>query len=118
MEKDGQKLVKSAKSQAASIAAEYRKQGMSQSEAMKKAWSEIERSSESSSKRTGDNISNNIGGATTKTIGKLGVRDHFGIEMEKPDVVCRYSAQNNQCIGRRCPFSGAGHGSCDRSGDP
>ena len=33
------------------------------------------------------------------------VKDHFGIEMEKPGVVCRYSAQNNQCIGKRCPFS-------------
>jgi hypothetical protein len=27
--------------------------------------------------------------------------------MEKPAVVCRYSSQNNQCIGRRCPFSPA-----------
>jgi hypothetical protein len=33
------------------------------------------------------------------------VKDHFGIEMEKPRIVCRYSAQNNQCIGKRCPFS-------------
>jgi hypothetical protein len=33
------------------------------------------------------------------------VREHFGIEMEKPHVVCRYSARNNQCIGKRCPFS-------------
>ncbi len=33
------------------------------------------------------------------------VKEHFGIEMEKRDVVCRYSAQNNQCIGKRCPFS-------------
>ena len=36
------------------------------------------------------------------------VKKHFGIEMERPDaVVCSYSAQNNQCIGRRCPFSKA-----------
>ena len=33
------------------------------------------------------------------------VKKHFGIEMEKPRVVCRYSEQNNQCIGTRCPFS-------------
>lgn len=33
------------------------------------------------------------------------VKEHFGIEMEKPEVICRYSAQNNQCIGKRCPFS-------------
>jgi len=33
------------------------------------------------------------------------VKEHFSIEMEKPDVVCRYSAQNNQCIGKRCPFA-------------
>ena len=38
------------------------------------------------------------------------VSEHFGVEMEKPDVVCIHSAQNNQCIGKRCPFSKAGHG--------
>ena len=37
------------------------------------------------------------------------VKTHFGIEMEKPEVVCRFSAQNNQCIGKRCPFSKANH---------
>lgn len=35
------------------------------------------------------------------------VRENFGVEMETSDVVCRYSTQNNQCIGKRCPFSGA-----------
>ena len=33
------------------------------------------------------------------------VKEHFGVVMEKPDVICRHSAKNNQCIGRRCPFS-------------
>jgi hypothetical protein len=33
------------------------------------------------------------------------VKEHFGIEMEKPHIVCQYSARNNQCIGERCPFS-------------
>ena len=33
------------------------------------------------------------------------VKDHFGVVMEKPDVICRHSTKNNQCIGRRCPFS-------------
>ena len=37
------------------------------------------------------------------------VKDNFAVEMEKPRVVCRYSAQNNQCIGKRCPFSRANH---------
>ncbi|MDY2836308.1 MAG: DUF5714 domain-containing protein [Candidatus Aphodomonas sp.] len=37
------------------------------------------------------------------------VKEHFGIEMEKVEVVCHYSAQNNQCIGKRCPFSKANH---------
>ena len=37
------------------------------------------------------------------------VKAHFDIEMEKPEVVCRFSAQNNQCIGKRCPFSKANH---------
>ncbi len=35
------------------------------------------------------------------------VKEHFGIEMEKPVTVCRYSAKNNQCIRKRCPFSAA-----------
>lgn len=33
------------------------------------------------------------------------VEQHFQVSMEKPEVVCGYSAQNNQCIGTRCPFS-------------
>ena len=37
------------------------------------------------------------------------VKEHFAVEMEKPDVICRYSTQNNQCIGKRCPFSAANH---------
>ena len=36
------------------------------------------------------------------------VRVHFGIEMMKSEIVCRYSAQNNQCIGKRCPFAKTG----------
>lgn len=35
------------------------------------------------------------------------VKAHFGVEMEKKNVICRYSSRNNQCIGRRCPFSAA-----------
>lgn len=27
-----------------------------------------------------------------------------GIRMEKPEVVCRHTAANSQCIGQRCPF--------------
>ena len=34
------------------------------------------------------------------------VEEHFGVKMEKPEVVCQYSQMNNQCIGRRCPFFG------------
>lgn len=33
------------------------------------------------------------------------VRENFGIEMEKNTVICHHSSQNNQCIGKRCPFS-------------
>lgn len=36
-------------------------------------------------------------------------KEHFGIEMEKHEIVCSHSAQNNQCIGKRCPFSKANH---------
>lgn len=50
-EKDAEKLKKSAKSQAATLAAQYRKEGMSASDAFKKAWSEIERSGKFSSKK-------------------------------------------------------------------
>lgn len=48
IEKGLKKSEKSMKAQAASIAAEYRKQGMSASDAFKKAWSEIERGSSAS----------------------------------------------------------------------
>ena len=33
------------------------------------------------------------------------VKEKTGIEMEKPKVICEHSSQNNQCIGKRCPFS-------------
>lgn len=33
------------------------------------------------------------------------VREKLGVEMEAQDIVCHYSAKNNQCIGKRCPFS-------------
>ncbi len=33
------------------------------------------------------------------------VRERFGIEMDQPDIICHYSSLNNQCIGKRCPFS-------------
>ena len=32
-------------------------------------------------------------------------KENLGVEMEKSDIVCEFSAQNNQCIGKRCPFS-------------
>ena len=32
------------------------------------------------------------------------VKEQFGVEMEKADIVCTHSAQNAQCIGKRCPF--------------
>ena len=38
------------------------------------------------------------------------VKAHFDIEMEKPEIVCGFSSRNNQCIGKRCPFSKANHG--------
>lgn len=37
------------------------------------------------------------------------VKEHFGVEMEKHEVICHYASKNNQCIGRRCPFSKANH---------
>lgn len=37
------------------------------------------------------------------------VDKHFGINMEKSEIICEYSSKNNQCIGKRCPFSKANH---------
>ena len=37
------------------------------------------------------------------------VKDNFGIGMEKPGIICSHAAQNNQCIGKRCPFAKANH---------
>lgn len=37
------------------------------------------------------------------------VKEHFGIEMEKSDIVCEFSPQNNQCLGKRCPFHKSNH---------
>ena len=37
------------------------------------------------------------------------VKEHFGVEMEKSEIVCEFSAKNNQCLGKRCPFSKANH---------
>ena len=34
------------------------------------------------------------------------VKENFGIEMEKPEIICRYFPLNSQCIGKRCPFFG------------
>ena len=33
------------------------------------------------------------------------VKEHLGVEMEKPEVKCSRSRINNQCIGEKCPFS-------------
>lgn len=35
--------------------------------------------------------------------------ENFNVRMEKPEIICRHSAQNNQCIGKRCPFAKANH---------
>ena len=34
------------------------------------------------------------------------VKKHLGVEMELDEIKCIHSSQNNQCIGRRCPFFG------------
>ena len=62
------KTTSSAKSQAAKLAAEYKKQGMSASEAFKKAWSEIERDSKEKANKT----SSNWGASIDNLKGKLG----------------------------------------------
>lgn len=35
------------------------------------------------------------------------IKEHLGTEMELPKrIICSYNKQNNQCIGKRCPFRG------------
>ena len=63
---------RSAKSKAASIAAVYHQQGLSQQEAMKRAWDQIERTSDKSSQKVGENIRGSIGGALEEVVGKFG----------------------------------------------
>ena len=36
------------------------------------------------------------------------VKEHLGVEMQKAKVRCSRSEMNNQCIGKKCPFSGIG----------
>lgn len=38
------------------------------------------------------------------------VKERFGVEMAKSGIVCRYSSENNQCLGPKCPFSPAVRG--------
>lgn len=59
-EKGMKQVTTSAKSQAAKLAAEYRKQGLSASEAMKKAWAEIERDSADKANQTANNWETNL----------------------------------------------------------
>ena len=63
---------RSAKSKAASIAAVYRQQGLDQQEAMKKAWEQIERTSQKSSENVGKNIRESIGDAVREVVGEFG----------------------------------------------
>ena len=37
-------------------------------------------------------------------------QEKLGVEMTKTIPVCHHSQQNNQCIGKRCPFSEVNHG--------
>ena len=36
-------------------------------------------------------------------------REHLDVLMDKPEIICTHTAQNNQCIGKRCPFFPANH---------
>ena len=42
--------------------------------------------------------------------------EHFGVKMEKSEITCRYSQENNQCIGKRCSFSKSGGQVADGAG--
>ena len=70
-------------------------------------------------------LSNQMTSAALGSIGKIGgprcckrdsylaiteavkfAREHLGVEMESGRIRCTHAAQNNQCIGGRCPFAG------------
>ena len=36
-------------------------------------------------------------------------REHLGVEMKQTIPICSHSKHNNQCIGKRCPFSEVNH---------
>lgn len=36
-------------------------------------------------------------------------KEHLGVEMKKTIPLCTHSTQNNQCIGKRCPFAEVNH---------
>ena len=36
-------------------------------------------------------------------------KEHFGVEMEKHEIVCSRCGENNQCITKRCPFHPVNH---------
>ena len=31
--------------------------------------------------------------------------EHLGVQMESSTIICRHTAQNNQCLGSKCPFN-------------
>ena len=72
-------------------------------------------------------LSNRMTAASLEQIGKLGgprcckrnsytaiktaidyVREHLGVAMDDPAVSCSRSEQNNQCIGKNCPYHSEG----------
>lgn len=69
------KGTKSLASQAATLAAEYRRAGMTKSDAFKKAWSEIDRTSKKGSKKVKKNLKgiNKETGIVSKGFSKLGL---------------------------------------------
>jgi len=72
IEKGMSKATASASSQAAKLAAEYRKQGMSASDAFKQAWSEIERDSAAKGQQTASNWRNALSNISSGALKKLG----------------------------------------------
>lgn len=70
-EKGTEQITKSAKAQAATLAAIYRKQGMSQSDAFKKTWAETERTAKTSTTKVKSDIAG-IGNQATKSAKSIG----------------------------------------------
>lgn len=37
------------------------------------------------------------------------IKDRFGVELDQSEIICDFSKQNPQCLGKKCPYHKANH---------